>query len=141
MNLPGDWHVGLNMVQAIFNVVYVGFLDSFQSLLGWIKINKDVSSCYFQATRLVTFVFVECVRFFSHKFVSSRAATPSELAMNDSDYIVTVALSFSKYLKILKASNDKWIATCGVFIELAHDFLAFVEAYRIGDAVCIEYEY
>ena len=73
------------MVQAIFNVLYVGFLDQFQSMLGWNKINKDVSSCYFHATRLVTSVFFECVRFFSHKFVSSRAATPAELAMNNSE--------------------------------------------------------
>ena len=52
------------MVQAIFNVIYVGFLDQFQSLLGWNKINKDVSSCYFHAIQLVIFIFVECVHFF-----------------------------------------------------------------------------
>jgi hypothetical protein len=61
MDLPLDWHTGLNMVQFIFNVMYVGFLDQFQSLLGWKKVNKDVSSCYFQATWLMTFVFDELV--------------------------------------------------------------------------------
>ena len=59
MDVPGVWYAGLAMAQSIFNVCYVGLLDQFQDLLGWKKVNDKVSSCYYQATRLVIFVFYE----------------------------------------------------------------------------------
>jgi hypothetical protein len=46
MTFPDDWHSGLNMAQTVFNYCYTGFLDEFQSLLQWKRINKEVSSCY-----------------------------------------------------------------------------------------------
>ena len=70
MTFPGDWHAGLNMAQSVFNYCYTGFLGEFQSLLGWKRINKDVSSCYFQGSWLITFVHDELVRFLGHQFVS-----------------------------------------------------------------------
>ena len=70
MTLPGDWHTGLNMAQTIFTYGYAGFLEEFQGMLGWKRINKDVSSSYYQSTRLITFVFEELTRFFVHQFVS-----------------------------------------------------------------------
>ena len=33
MEMPGDWHAGLQMAQTIFKYCYVGFLDNFQLLL------------------------------------------------------------------------------------------------------------
>ena len=59
MALPGDWHTGLNIAQTIYNYCYTGFLEHFQELLGWKRINKDVSSCYYQAKRLIAFVHDE----------------------------------------------------------------------------------
>ena len=58
MELPGDWHAVLNMAQSISNVCYVAFIDQFQELLGWKRVNKDVSSCYYQATRFWSFSFL-----------------------------------------------------------------------------------
>ena len=72
MPLLGDWHTGLNYAQAIFNYCYHGFLEEFQDMLGWKRINKDVSSCYYQATRLITFVFEEMIRFLVHQYAECR---------------------------------------------------------------------
>lgn len=55
IQMPGDWHTGLNMGQSIFNYCYVGFLDQFQELLDWKRISKDVSKDYFQSRGLITF--------------------------------------------------------------------------------------
>ena len=38
------------------------------------RINKEVSSCYFQATRLITFVHDELIRFLGHQFVSEHTS-------------------------------------------------------------------
>ena len=72
MPLPGNWHTGLNYAQAIFNYCCHGFLEEFQDMLGWKRINKDVSSCYYQATRLITFVFEEMIRFLVHQYAECR---------------------------------------------------------------------
>ena len=34
VEIPGDWHTGLNMLTSIYNMYYHGFLDQFQELLG-----------------------------------------------------------------------------------------------------------
>ena len=107
MDLPGDWHTSLNMAQTIFNYCYVGFLDQFQEMLHWKNINLKVSKCYFQATRLITFVFEELMRFFSHQFISERKCTNDEDKSSDADYIARVAIEFQSYLRELKNSKDK----------------------------------
>ena len=64
IELPGDWHAGLSMLQSIYSLYYVGFLNQIQSLLGWKRINQDVRGCYYQASRLVIFVHDELMRLF-----------------------------------------------------------------------------
>ena len=72
MSAPGDWHTGLNMLTSIYKFYYDGFLDQFQSLLGWQRIEKDVRNNYHQSLRLVTFVHDELYRVLLHKFVATR---------------------------------------------------------------------
>jgi len=138
MDAPGDWHTGLNMLQSIYNIYYYGFLDQFQDLLRWQRVTKDVRSCYFQAARLVTFVSDELIRFFLHQFIAEREVTVVDKQCNDSS---TVTIEFMEFLEKLKGSDDKWIATCAKFLKISCNFLEFVNAYRLGDAVCVEYGY
>ena len=63
MELPGDWHSGMNMCQSLFNIYYDGFLEPFQKVLGWKRISSDVRGCYFQASRLISFVSDVLIRF------------------------------------------------------------------------------
>ena len=86
-DLPGDWHTGLNALTSIYNLYYVGFLDQFQDLLHWKKINKDVCSCYYLASRLVEFVSEELMRFFIHQFVSSRSIGGNDFALSDTEFM------------------------------------------------------
>ena len=77
MRLPGDWHTGLNMAQPIYTFFYEGFLDEFQNILSWKRIYKDVSKSYFQSVRLLTFVFDELMRFFTHQYISDLTLSDS----------------------------------------------------------------
>ena len=141
VEMPGDWHTGLNMLASIYNLYYVGFLDQFQDHLYWKRINKDVSGCYYQAHRLVKFVHDELMRFFMHQFVSERSRTDEDVLLSQPQFICKVASEFMEFMNELKSSGDKWISTCAMFLEMSYDFLEFVEAYRVGDAVSIEYGY
>ncbi len=51
MFLPGDWHTGMNMLQAICRVLWVDILNPMKTFLGWKRISRDVRGCYFQAAR------------------------------------------------------------------------------------------
>ena len=44
-------------------------------------------------------------------------------------------------MKEKKESNDKFVSTCAVFYEMAHEFLEFVNAYCLGDTVVVEAGY
>ncbi len=61
--------------------------------------------------------------------------------MSDVDYVASVTIGFQSYLSDLKTSDDRWISTCGVFIEMAYNLLKFVNAFRIGDAIIIKHGY
>ena len=129
------------MAQSIYNYAYVGFLDQFQEPLGWKRINKDVSSYYFQATRLITFVFDKLIRYFSHQYIAERSVSDTEESLNNRGYIASVTMGFINYLRTLKTSKDNWISTCAVFLELAHDCFEFVTTYMMGNSICIESGY
>ena len=140
-DLLGDWYTGLNTLASMYNLYYVGFLDQFQDLLAWKKINKDVCSCYYLASRLVEFVSDELMRFFIHQFVSSRAIEATDFALSDSQFICKIAIEFKQFLKDQKESDDKWIAMCANFLEMSFDFFRFVDGYRLGDSIAIEVGY
>ena len=44
VEVPGDWHINFNQLQSIYNLYYVVFLNQFQDLLSWKRINKDVQT-------------------------------------------------------------------------------------------------
>ena len=136
---PGDWQTGMNMLTSIYNMYYHGFLEHFQSLLGWNRINKDVRSCYYQAARLVKFVSEELNRFFMHDFVNSREDHNEDV--DDPQYLCNTAIAYMEYLRSQRKSDDKWISTCANFLEMSHDLFEFIEAYRIGDSITVEYGY
>ena len=69
-SMPGDWHTGLNMLQAIFRPFYKTLLEPIKDLLKWKRINDEVKGYYYQATRLVNLTNEELHRFIVQRFVS-----------------------------------------------------------------------
>ena len=72
VEIPGDWYMGLNMLTSIYSIYYHGFLNQSEDLPGWKGLNKDARSCYFQSSRLVTFVHDELMRSSVHQFIANR---------------------------------------------------------------------
>ena len=48
---------------------------------------------------------------------------------------------FGKWMESLNDSATKWISTCAVFWEMAHNLLEFINAYRVSDVVAVEVGY
>ena len=89
-------------------------LCKFQEMLGWKRIQHDVRSCYYQASRLVKFVHDELVCYLMHKFVSDRDR--SEGTLSDEDNICKLTDDFVVYLHELKSSPDEWTQVCALFV-------------------------
>ena len=138
MQLPGDWHAGLAMLQAIYTLFYRAFLEPFQKALGWKRINIDVSGCYFQASRLAGFVADELMRALVYEFASSfdefDATDPNADCM---EFVCKFALEFIKFLQEMKKSDDQWRKACALFLLMYLDFRTFVDSYRTGDSIMI----
>ena len=140
MDLPDDWHTGLDIVQSILNVSYVGSLDQFQTILGWQKNKQGHELLLFPRHSVNDFRFWWARTFVLHTSLSARALQHQQRWW----WRIATTLLWWPFLSPntldkLKESNNKWMATCGV--KLTHNFLSFVEAYPIGNAVCIEYGY
>ena len=139
----GPWILAYEPQHAHINIQYIlpwlfGRVAGSASLR---NISKDVRSCYFQASWLVTFVHDELCQFFIHKFVSDRGRHEDEIDMSPSDFITHVAIEFSVFIKDMQDSDDKWLATCSNLLAMTSDFIAFVTATRVGDSISIEYNY
>ena len=81
------------------------------------------------------------MRFFVHQFVSQRETSTDDKDLDDAAFITKTTLEFMSFVKDLPNSKDVWISTCGNFLKMSFDFLEFVNAYRIGDAITIKYGY
>ena len=57
------------------------------------------------------------------------------------DVNACVALYNAYLYKDQKKSEDKWISTCANFLQMSYDFIEFVTAYRVGDAISIDVGY
>jgi hypothetical protein len=57
MFMSSDWHMGMNMLQSIYRVFWTDILNPMKTFLGWKRILSDVHGCYFQAARLVRYVY------------------------------------------------------------------------------------
>ena len=139
MTAPGDWHAGMNMLQSIYKLWYKCLLCKFQEMLGWKRIQHDVRSCYYQASRLVKFVHDELVCYLMHMFVSDKDR--SEECLSDKDAVCKLADEFVVYLHELKSSPDEWTRVCALFVIMSSHFLTFVASYRTGDSIGIENGY
>ena len=52
---PGDWHTGMNMLQAIFKIYWHMIIKHFKVWLKIARLSKDVSKCYYEQARLFSF--------------------------------------------------------------------------------------
>ena len=135
----------MNMLQSIFKVWYTPLLSKFQTLLGWKRIQADVRGCYYQASRLVNFVYDEMLRYLMHLFISDNMQkykdNMSDPLYSDSDTVCLIAKDFNSFLNRMKKCGDEWTRTCVLFVIMAGDFFKFVSAYRNADAVGVEMGY
>ena len=143
MQLPGDWHAGLAMLQAIYTLFYRGFLEPFKEALQWKRIYDTVSGCYFQACRLADIVADEMYRVFLYEFCSKFESYDTSNMMSESEsesreeYMCRFAMEFNKFLDGLKSSKDEWRRGCALYLSMYSDFRSFVNAYRGGDSLSI----
>ena len=138
MQLPGDWHAGLAMLQAIYSLFYRGFLEPFKAALKWQRVTNDVRGCYFQASRLAGFVADELMRALMYEFASGfEEFDPTVHGEDPSAFVCKFVLEFIEFLRELKSSPDEWRRACALFLLMYIDFRNFVNSYRIGDSVTI----
>mmetsp|Transcript_36307 Transcript_36307/g.73958 ORF Transcript_36307/g.73958 Transcript_36307/m.73958 type:complete len:315 (+) Transcript_36307:351-1295(+) len=146
MIIPGDWHAGLAMLQAIYTLWWPLLLP-FKEQLGWKRLTQDVRNCYFQAVRLLEYVADELMRALLFEFVSEYLNDTDVEDGKEDEYICNVVKEFYEHVKKLAfqessdREEDRWRKTWAIFIIMALDFKSFTEAYRNGDALMIEYGY
>ena len=139
MQLPGDWHAGLAMLQSIYTLFWDGLLKPFKDVLQFKRITRDVRSCYFQASRLGGYVADEIMRALVYEYASTYAS--KEDSMDNNTYICKFAMDFNVFLHGLKDSDDEWRRVCALFLIMYTDFRRFVDSYREGDSVSILHGY
>ena len=69
---PGDWHAGMNMMQAIYNIYWHSLLKHMKKRLNIARLSKNIRNCYYEAHKLLMFCNCEFTRYLWHLFVSDR---------------------------------------------------------------------
>jgi hypothetical protein len=60
--VPGMFHVSMHQLNLLYNFFYGGFMQPVQTLLGWRRIRKDVTTRYQYCACLATLMHEECTR-------------------------------------------------------------------------------
>ena len=145
--VPGDWHAGLTMLQSIFSIFGMGFLDLIRQALGWTCINQDTRNYYYQGSWLTMFVQEQLNACLIHGSVSEKSVIlrckflATEKNLSDANYVCFVSSAFQTHLDSLHNSDDNWQRTCAMFICMANDFFTFVAWYSSGESIGIEIGY
>jgi hypothetical protein len=142
LDIPGDWHAGLAMLQSIFHLYFPGYLEQFKFLLKWKNYSKDCRKNYYQASRAVMFQNKVVSTFLFHKFIQKLDALRRKFGDgSDADFMYFIAVEFKAWLKALIVQDDQWLALNASFVLMSNDFLRFVKSYRGGDSIAIEQGY
>ena len=149
MQLPGDWHTGLNMSQSIFKCFWTPLLEPMKDFLGWKRVNDKVSSCYYQATRLIKLVNEELHRFFLHSFVSknwpqykTQLIDGANSTILGANLICKISHEYQLYLRDCEDnSTDEFMKMASLFLHMSDDLFLFIQSYQCGDAIAIEKGY
>ena len=144
MTLPGDWHTGLNIAQSIFRCFWKPLLSPIMEMLGWKRINKKVSGCYYQASRLIKFINEELHRFMLHRFATEKGEGYQEmLEKGDLDVLCAFSHGYQEWLRKMEVDghDDQFEQVCALFLHMSDDFTLFVESYRSGDSIMVERAY
>jgi hypothetical protein len=159
MDLPGDWHAGMSMLQSIVTLFYDVLLYPIcHSVLLWKRFNRETNKCYYQSSRLVNVVHQVLMRFTWHRFIGTKLdllresyddfcdgvenEEQAEQMCNDSaNFLCYCANEFQGYLKAELTCGDQWRQMCSAFLLMSSDFVDFVWAYRKCDSIHILLSY
>ena len=147
MIIPGDWHAGLSMLQSIYNIFWDAFFEPFKVKSKWKNLGKDCAKNYFNCSKLVKMVYHELIGILMQTYVDGHCDnlrlvfSDEEDDLSDANFLCYFASSFLVWLEDLTEGSDHWLRTCSLFVQIAKEFLTFVESYRCGDSIAIEYGY
>ena len=139
----GDLHGGgFAILNTIYTVFYGGYLQAFQTGMGWKRIKgSDIAKTYQQAGSLVDLVYTEVMRglhymhaeyYYDYQKNNIHTMDPQILA-------VDMVMSFEKYLdnKMLTSTDEVLLLNIS-FVKLVTQYKMFSEAVTIGDSITVE---
>ena len=140
MFLPGDWHTGMNQLQSIYKLFWTDLLKPLRDHLAWKRISKDVTQCYYQASRLVKYTYDVVSAYLWCAYVS-RHISRYEDRIRDvppGDLLCVLVSDYKTFLTATLDSNNEHTKLLVNFLFVLGDFLEFVAAYQNQDSVMVE---
>ena len=139
----GDLHGGgFAILNTIYTVFYGGYLQVFQTAMGWKRIKGgDVAKTYQQAGSLVDTVYTEVMRglHYMHASYYYDAHRNEITEMDPQKLAVNLVLSFDKFLDTkLDTSTDEVLKVNINFVRLVSQYKMFKEAVTVGDSIMVE---
>ena len=97
---PGDWHTGMNMLQAIFKIYWHMIIKHFKVWLKIDRLSKDVSKCYYEASKIVLFCNWEFSRYLWHHFISKNwdDYCSQNWLISDVNVVTQIAIDFYVFI-------------------------------------------
>ncbi len=143
MFLPGDWHTGMNMLQSIYKLFWTNLLKPLWDILGWKRISKDVSGCYFQAYRLVKYANNVVSTYLLRSYMHCHYEIYVNGLIHDdpADLYCLIAVNYHSFLMQLGQSTDEHLRMIVNFSNVSLDFLEFVAAYQSQDNITVKSGY
>jgi hypothetical protein len=143
MLLPGDWHMGMNMLQSIYKLFWTDLLEPFHDLLWWQQISKDIRGCYFQASRLVQYANDVIYSYLICLYILKYYGDYKDMMNTDEpgNVMYQIAVHFEMFLSHAFQSTYEHLKLLVNFLFVSSEFLKFVAAYRAEDSITVRNAY
>ena len=154
---PGDLHILMHMLALVYGLFYGGFLQPFQAVLRWKRIQMDTIPRHAASLQLANIVYEELQRLSVQQWVRADpvfhvraelrdAGAPdarlqfgidvstSELAEYRPEVVVDSAVrSYQDYMAELRVSEDPVVRATARYMRLMADTLCYEDSTRRGD--------
>ena len=145
--IPGDLHAGcFHTIGPVYKLFYGGFLQVFQTVLGWKKINaRKVECTYQQCAFLLSIVLGECERqlydMFAFTFSELQKAQFRSFA-NTEDAAQYFGTEFVKWIdNKIETTSDGVFRFVLQFVKVGRCYESFRKTTSKGDEIGLEYQY
>jgi hypothetical protein len=137
--LPGDLHVNMQMLDALYRAFYGGLLQPAQATVRWNRLGRDPTKTYQTGLDLANLVGVELQRLAVRTWEQSVALGEMEELGAGQELAEALLKSYHEFLEKRRKGTDAVSKFAVQYLDVWEDVKLHWSSIRVGDSLAVEH--